>query len=59
VKCLYVKTSDSDVSSETIEDWKWPLSEPIEFIVFESEESNVAVLDFIRNENINVLTILT
>jgi hypothetical protein len=26
--------------------------EPIEFIV-ESEESNVAVLDFIRNENIN------
>jgi hypothetical protein len=33
--------------------------EPIEFIVFESEESNAAVLDFIRNENIDVLTILT
>jgi hypothetical protein len=47
VKCLYVKTSDSDVSSETIEDWKWFKREPIEFIVFESEE-NVAVLDFIR-----------
>jgi hypothetical protein len=45
------ETSDSDVSSET-EDWKMPLREPIEFIVFESEESN-AVLDFIRNENIN------
>jgi hypothetical protein len=50
-----VKTSDSDVSSETIEDWKMAFKrEPIEFIVFESEESN-AVLDFIRNENINVL----
>jgi hypothetical protein len=57
VKCLYVKTSDSDVSSETMRIGKWPLSEPIEFIVF-SEESNAAVLDFIRNENINVLTIL-
>jgi ABC-type xylose transport system substrate-binding protein len=58
VKCLYVKTSDSDVSSETIEDWKMAFKrEPIEFIVFESEESNAAVLDFIRNENINVLTI--
>jgi hypothetical protein len=32
--------------------------EPIEFIVFESEESNVAVLDFIR-KNINVLMIST
>jgi hypothetical protein len=53
-----VKTSDSDVSSETIEDWKMAFKrEPIEFIVFESEESNAAVLDFIRNENINVLTI--
>jgi hypothetical protein len=52
-----VKTSDSDVSSETMRIGKWPLSEPIEFIVF-SEESNAAVLDFIRNENINVLTIL-
>jgi hypothetical protein len=33
--------------------------EPIEFIVFESEESNAAVLDFIRNENIDVLMIST
>jgi hypothetical protein len=32
--------------------------EPIEFIVFESEESNAAVLDFIRDK-IDVLTILT
>jgi nucleotide-binding universal stress UspA family protein len=60
VKCLYVKTNDSDVSSETIEDWKRNFKrEPLEFIVFESEESNVAVLDFIRNENIDVLAVLT
>jgi hypothetical protein len=54
-----VKTSDSDVSSETIGLENGLKREPIEFIVFESEESNAAVLDFIRNENINVLTILT
>jgi hypothetical protein len=30
--------------------------EPIEFIVFKSEESNAAVLDFIRNENIGPCT---
>jgi nucleotide-binding universal stress UspA family protein len=60
VKCLYVKTSDSDVSSDTMEDWKMTFKrEPIEFIVFESEENNVAVLDFIRNENIDVLMIST
>jgi hypothetical protein len=29
VKCLYVKTSDSDVSSETMEDWKMALSESL------------------------------
>jgi hypothetical protein len=44
---------------ETIEDWKMALSETYWIYCIESEESNVAVLDFIRNENINVLTILT
>jgi hypothetical protein len=43
---------------ETIEDWKMAFKrEPI--VCIQSEESNAAVLDFIRNENINVLTILT
>jgi ABC-type xylose transport system substrate-binding protein len=32
VKCLYVKTSDSDVSSETMEDWKMTLSENLNLL---------------------------
>lgn len=60
VKCLYVKTSDSDVSIATIEEWKMELKrEPIEFFVVESEDSNAAVIDFIGDKNIEVLTMLT
>jgi hypothetical protein len=60
VKCLYVKTSDSDVSIATIEEWKMEfIREPIEFFVVESEDSNTAVVNFIGDKNINVLTMLT
>jgi hypothetical protein len=31
--------------------------EPIAFFMVESEESNAAVLDFIRDENVGILTI--
>ncbi|MEZ7499786.1 universal stress protein [Flavobacterium sp. Arc3] len=59
VKCLYVKTSDSDVSKETIEEWKIEFKDhPIEFVVLESEEINTAVLDFIASKNVDVLTML-
>lgn len=59
VKCLYVKTSDSDVSKETIGEWKVEFKkQPIEFVVVESDEINEAVLDFITNENVDVLTML-
>jgi nucleotide-binding universal stress UspA family protein len=60
VKCLYVKTSDSDVSKETIAEWEIAFQQqPIEFVVVESDEINEAVLDFISNKNVDVLTMLT
>jgi nucleotide-binding universal stress UspA family protein len=59
VKCLYVKTSDSDVSKETIAEWEMEFkNQPIEFVVIESDEINEAVLDFINNKNVDVLTML-
>lgn len=60
VKCLYVKTSNSDVSKEIIADWKMEFQQqPIEFVVVESDQVNESVLDFISNKNVDVLTMLT
>lgn len=60
VKCLYVKTSDSDVSQQTIEEWNMEFKrQPIEFFVVESEDSPASVLNFIKDYNVDVLTMLT
>lgn len=60
VKCLYVKTSSSDVSKETIEKWETDFTqEPIEFFVITSDEVKETILDFILYKDIDVLTMLT
>lgn len=60
VKCLYVKTSDSDVSKDTIEKWEMEfMQEPIEFFVVLSDEIKETILDFILYKDIDVLTMLT
>ncbi|NGY37586.1 universal stress protein [Flavobacterium sp. XN-5] len=60
LKCLYVKTSNSDVSKETIAEWNAEFeTQPIEFSIVESDEINEAVMDFIITKNVNVLTMLT
>lgn len=60
VKCLYVKTSSSDVSKETIEKWETELmQEPIEFFVITSDAVKETILDFILYKEIDVLTMLT
>lgn len=60
VKCLYVKTSSSDVSKETIEKWETDFAqEPIEFFVITSDEVKETILDFILYKDIDVLTMLT
>jgi hypothetical protein len=51
VKCLYVKTSDSDVSIATIEEWKWSSNE--NRLNFVSKARIVmAVIDFIGDKTL-------
>ncbi len=60
VKCLYVKTSKSDVPKETITDWETKFKdEPIEFFVIESDDVKNTILDFILYKEIDILTMLT
>ncbi|TDE26864.1 universal stress protein [Flavobacterium ranwuense] len=60
VKCLYVKTNESDVSKDTIASWEEEfIKEPIEFFVVSSNEVKETILDFIMYKDIDVLTMLT
>ena len=60
VKCLYVKTSDSDVSNDTVAKWEEEFSnEPIDFYVVMSEEVKETILDFIMYKEVDILTMLT
>ncbi|MGO4906326.1 universal stress protein [Flavobacterium sp. W20_MBD1_R3] len=60
VKCLYVKTSESDVSNDTVAKWEDEfINEPIEFFVINSDEVKETILDFIMYKEIDVLTMLT
>lgn len=60
VKCLYVKSSTSDVASETIALWEKEYStEPISFDIVISDDIKKTVLEFVFANNIDVLTLLT
>ncbi|UQD57089.1 universal stress protein [Flavobacterium sp. K5-23] len=60
VKCLYVKTNNSDVSKELIKNWEAEFeNEPIEFYVITSDEVKETILDFILYKDIDILTMLT
>jgi nucleotide-binding universal stress UspA family protein len=60
VKCLYVKTNDSDVSLSTIKQWEEEFfGEPIQFSIIQSEEVQDTILDFILFKYIDVLAMLT
>lgn len=60
LKCLYVKTSKSDVAKETIKKWEEEfVAEPIEFFVISSDEVKETILDFILYKEIDILTMLT
>ncbi|MFV5695442.1 universal stress protein [Flavobacterium sp. LB3P122] len=60
VKCLYVRTSDSDVSKDTIEEWEAEFMEKrIEFFIITSDEIKETILDFVLYKDIDVLTMLT
>lgn len=60
VKCLYVKTSSSDVSPQTIKSWEEEYAnEPVDFYVVESDDVEAVILDFIMYKEIDLLTMLT
>lgn len=60
IKCLYVKTKNSDVSDATIKQWENDfLGEPIQFYVVPSEDVQETILDFILLKNIDILAMLT
>jgi nucleotide-binding universal stress UspA family protein len=60
VKCLYVKTTKSDVSDETINQWKEGLKdEPIEFLIINSDLVKENIIDFSTHKNIDILAMIT
>lgn len=60
IKCLYVKTSHSDVSAATIKEWETEFKdEPIQFSVIPSDEVKATILDFVSFKGIDMLAMLT
>jgi len=60
VKCLYVKTNDSDVSGSTIKQWEEEFAgEPIQFSIIPSDDVHDTILDFILFKDIDILAMLT
>ncbi|KFF03575.1 universal stress protein [Flavobacterium reichenbachii] len=60
VKSLYVKTSDSDVSAQTIKEWENEFAaEDVDFLVLPSDEVKETILDFVLYKDIDVLTTIT
>lgn len=60
VKCLYVKTSDSDVTDEKINRWKSHFEdEPIHFFVIPSDDVKDTIEDFLSSQGADVLAMLT
>ena len=60
VKCLYVKTSKSDVAEETINQWKMEFeNEKVDFMITNSDLVKETITDFISHKNIDVLAMIT
>ena len=61
VKCLYVKTSSSDVTSETINRWKSHFEDEdnLHFFIIPDEEVQRTIEDFLDNQSADMLAMLT
>nr|MBP7470764.1 universal stress protein [Flavobacterium sp.] len=56
VRCLYVKTGNSDVSEETIKHWETEFAgEPVKFSVIPSDDVKETILDFVLFKDIDML----
>jgi nucleotide-binding universal stress UspA family protein len=60
VKCLYVKTFESDIDEAKVNKWRTDFKdEPVTFIVIPSDDVKGTIYDFLSTENIDVLAMLT
>ncbi|WP_348797343.1 universal stress protein [Flavobacterium adhaerens] len=60
VKCLYVKTTKSDVSDDTINQWKEEfVNDNVKFSIVKSDLVKENIMDFISHKNIDVLAMVT
>jgi nucleotide-binding universal stress UspA family protein len=61
VKCLYVKTSNSDVNSEIVNRWKshFEDEEDLQFFVIPNDDVPCTIEDFLDNQNVDMLAMLT
>ena len=59
VKCLYVQTDASDVVDDKIKYWKEEFkNDPIQFFVIPDEDVTTTILDFITNQEIDILAMV-
>ncbi len=61
IKCLYVKTSSSDVTQETIQRWKSHFEDVdnLQFFIIPSEDVEETIEEFLIHQDINLLAMLT
>ncbi len=61
VKCLYVKTSSSDVKGEAVSKWEahFKNEKELEFFIIPSEEVNETIEEFLTNQSIDLLAMVT
>ena len=60
IRCLYVKTSNSDVTEATMKSWENEFAdEPILFSIIPSDDVKGTIIDFILFKEIDILAMLT
>ena len=60
VKCLYVRTFDSEVKESKIQKWRQDFKdEPVEFFVIPSEDIKGTLADFLKEKDIDILAMLS
>jgi nucleotide-binding universal stress UspA family protein len=60
VKCLYVKTEETDNTDATFEAWKVKFeAEPVEFFIIPDNNVQETILEFINHQEIDVLAMMT
>jgi nucleotide-binding universal stress UspA family protein len=60
VKCLYVRTFDSNIKQTVIDKWKQDFkNQPVEFFIIPSEDVKGTIADFLIQKDIDILAMLS